>query len=81
MSLLVKIKTFDIKSKVGDKLKVRIEKIGAGEGADILYRIFRGEDRNLLAPDEIILFREELAEISAYLKKDLLEQVFAEKMA
>jgi hypothetical protein len=78
MGLPVKMKTCDVKSKIGDRLTVRIEKIGAGKGANILYRIVRGEDRSLSAPDTIVLFREELTEISTFLQKEFLKRMFPE---
>ncbi len=74
----IKTKTFEIKSRIGDILEVRIEKVGTGEKADILYRINRGKDRRVAAPDEVVLFREELEELSRFLKEEFLNQEFPE---
>ncbi len=78
MGMPIRSKTFEIKSKIGDALEVKIEKIGTGEKADILYRINRGKDRRAAAPDEIVLFREELEELSRFLKEEFLNQEFPE---
>lgn len=78
MGMPIRSKTFEIKSKVGDALEVRIEKVGAGEKADILYRISRGKDRRVAAPDEVVLFREELGELSRFLKEEFLSREFPE---
>ena len=74
----IKTKTFEIKSRIGDILEVKIEKVGTGEKADILYRINRGKDRRATAPDEVVLFREELEELSRFLKEEFLNQEFPE---
>lgn len=78
MAVPIKMKTHKVKSKIGDNLEVRIEKIGGGEKADILYRIIRGKDRPIAAPDEIVLFREELEKLSEFLKEGFLEKEFPE---
>jgi hypothetical protein len=78
MGMPIKTKTFKIKSKIGDILEVKIEKVGTGEKADILYRINRGKDRRVIAPDEVVLFREELEELSRFLKEEFLNQEFPE---
>ncbi len=78
MGIPTRKKTFEIKSKTGDSLEVRIEKIGAGEKTDILYRITRGRDRRIAAPDKVVLFREELKELSRFLEEEFLNQEFPE---
>jgi len=78
MGIPMRSKTFEIKSKIGDALEVEIEKEGTGEKADILYRINRGKDRRVAAPDEVVLFREELEELSRFLKEEFLNQEFPE---
>ncbi|UCB60314.1 MAG: hypothetical protein JSW72_09470 [Candidatus Bathyarchaeota archaeon] len=72
----VKKKTYDIKSRIGDSLEVRVEKVGTGEKADILYRITRGKDRRVAAPDTVVLFKAELEELSGLLKEDFLKREF-----
>jgi hypothetical protein len=78
MGIPIKMKTYKIKSKIGDPLEVRIEKIGGGEKPDILYRIIRGKDRGIAALDKLVLFREELEEISKFLKEEFLKREFPE---
>lgn len=72
------MKEYKIQSKIGDSLKVRIEKVGAGEGADILYRIIRGEDRRSMDPDKVVLYKEELEKLIEFLKGDFLKKEFPE---
>ena len=74
----IKKKTYDIKSRIGDSLEVSVEKVGTGEKADILYRITRGKDRRVAPPDTVVLFREELEELSGFLKRDFLNREFSE---
>ncbi len=71
-------KTYLIKSKIGDKLEVQIEKLGTGEKADILYRITRGKDRRIANPDSVMLFKEELKELSEFTKEKFLSKEFPE---
>lgn len=78
MGMPMRSKTFEIKSKIGDALEVTIEKVGTGEKVDILYRISRGKDRRVAAPDEVVLFREELEELSRLLKDEFLNREFPE---
>ncbi|NIO36364.1 hypothetical protein GTO27_01530 [Candidatus Bathyarchaeota archaeon] len=78
MGIPIKRKIYQIKSKTGDSLEVKIEKVGAGEKADILYRITRGKDRRVAAPDKVVLFREELEELSRYLGGKFLNREFPE---
>lgn len=78
MGIPVKLKTFKIESKVGDSLNVRIERIGKGSKLDTLYRITRGEDRRLAPPDSVVLFKEELEQVSAFLKDEFLTKEFPE---
>jgi hypothetical protein len=78
MAVPVKMKTYKIRSKIGDSLEVRIEKIGGGEKADLLYRIIRGEDRRIAAPDKVVLFREELEKLSKFLDEEFLKTEFPE---
>lgn len=79
MGIPVEIKTYTIQSKIGDSLKVRIEKVGKGGKTDILYRIIRGEDRRNLESDKVVLFKEELEKIGEFLKEDFLKQEFPEQ--
>ncbi|MCP8304400.1 MAG: hypothetical protein H3Z50_02890 [archaeon] len=76
MGVAFQMKTYTIQSKIGDSLKVRIEKVGAGEGADIIYRIIRGEDRRNLDPDKVMLYKEELEQLIEFLKDDFLKKEF-----
>ena len=78
MGIPIQTKTFKIKSKIGDGLEVRIEKTGIGEQADILYRITRGKDRRIGAPDKIVLFKGELEKLSEFLKESFLRREFPE---
>ena len=78
MGMPIRSKTFEIKSKIADALEVSIEKVGTGEKADILYRISRGKDRRVAAPDEVVLFREELEELARFLKDEFLSREFPE---
>jgi len=79
MGIPVEIKTYTIQSKIGDSLKVKIEKVGKGGKTDILYRIIRGEDRRNLESDKVVLFKEELEKIGEFLKEDFLKQEFPEQ--
>jgi hypothetical protein len=78
MGMPMKKKTYDIKSRIGDSLEVSVEKVGTGEKAEILYRITRGKDRRVVASDTVVLFKEELEELSGFLKKDFLNREFPE---
>lgn len=79
MGLPVQMKEYTIKSKIGDSLKVRIEKVGVGEKADIIYRIIRGEDRRLVEPDKVALYKEELKQIAeCLLDEEFLKKEFPE---
>jgi hypothetical protein len=78
MGIPVYTKTFKIKSKIGDSLEVRIEKMGVGEQAEILYRIIRGKDRRIAAPDKVVLFKGELEKLSEFLKEAFLRREFPE---
>lgn len=78
MGIPVKMKTYKIKSKIGDSLEVRIEQIGGGENVDILYRIIRGNDRQIAESDRLVLFKEELEQLSEFLKEDFLNKEFLE---
>lgn len=79
MGIPVEIKTYTIQSKIGDSLKVKIEKVGKGGKTDFLYRIIRGEDRRNLESDKVVLFKEELEKIGEFLKEDFLKQEFPEQ--
>jgi hypothetical protein len=78
MGIPVNMKSFKIESKVGDSLNIRIERIGKGSKLDTLYRITRGEDRRLAPPDSVVLFKEELEQISEFLKEEVLTKEFPE---
>ncbi len=78
MGMSLKKKMYDIKSKIGDSLEVSVEKVGTGEKVDILYRITRGKDRRVAASDTVVLFKEELEELSGFLKKNFLDREFPE---
>jgi len=69
-----KKKTYEIKSEIGNSLDVRIEKVGTGEKAGILYRLTCGKDRRVAAPDRLMLFKEELEELSEFLKEEFLRR-------
>jgi len=76
MGIPIYTKTFKIKSKIGDSLEVRIEKLGLGEQAEILYRIIRGKDRRIARSDRIVLFKGELEKISEFLEETFLRREF-----
>ena len=78
MGMPTKKKTYAIKSRIGDSLEVSVEKVGTGEKVDILYRITRGKDRRVASSDTVVLFKEELEELSGFLKKDFLNKEFPE---
>ena len=78
MGMPIRKKTYELKSKIGDSLEVRIEKVGAGEKTAILYRIIRGKDRRVAAPDKVVLFKEELEELAGFLKEEFLNREFPE---
>ena len=78
MGIPLNTKTFKIKSKIGDSLEVRIEKIGIGEQSEILYRIIRGKDRRIAAPDKVVLFKGELEKLYEFLKDEFLRKEFPE---
>jgi hypothetical protein len=78
MGIPIYMKTFKIKSKIGDSLEVRIEKMGIGEQAEILYRIIRGKDRRIAAPDKVVLFKGELEKLSEFLKEEFLKKELPE---
>ncbi|MCP8307653.1 MAG: hypothetical protein H3Z53_06960 [archaeon] len=78
MGYPLQMKEYKIQSKIGDSLKVRIEKVGVGERADILYRIIRGEDRRNIDPDKVVLYKEELEKLIEFLKEDFLKKEFPE---
>ncbi len=79
MGISLQMKEYQIQSKIGDSLKVRIEKVGGGEGADIIYRIIRGEDRRNLDADKVVLYKEELEKIIEFLKEDFLKKEFPDE--
>jgi hypothetical protein len=78
MGIPVKTKTYTIKTKIGDSLKVKVEMVGRGSKLDVLYRIIRGEDRRLMSPDSVMLSKEELEQITEFLKEDFLNKEFPE---
>jgi hypothetical protein len=78
MGIPLNTKTFKIKSKIGDSLEVRIEKMGIGEQAEILYRIIRGKDRRIATPDKVVLFKGELEKLNEFLKDEFLRKEFPE---
>jgi hypothetical protein len=78
MGLPLRIKEYTLTSKTGESLKVRIEKLGVGEKADIVYRIIRGEDRKSLPPDKVALYKEELEQLVKMLQEDFLKSEFPE---
>ena len=78
MGIPVRTKTYDIKTKIGDSLKVKVEMVGRGSKLDVLYRIIRGEDRRLMSPDSVMLSKEELEQITEFLKEDFLNKEFPE---
>lgn len=52
--------------------------VGRGSKLDVLYRIIRGEDRRLMSPDSVMLSKEELEQITEFLKEDFLNKEFPE---
>lgn len=78
MGIPVRMKTYTIKTKIGDSLKVKVELVGRGSKLEILYRIIRGEDRRLMSPDSVVLSKEELEQITEFLKEDFLNKEFPE---
>jgi hypothetical protein len=76
MGIPLYTKTFKIESKIGDGLEVRIEKLGSGEQAEILYRIIRGEDRRIASSDKVVLFKSELEKIIEFLEEAFLRREF-----
>jgi hypothetical protein len=82
MGIPLRMKEYEIKSKVGDSLKVRIEKLGAGwdrEKIHLIYRIIRGSDRRLHPPDSVPLYREELEQIvQCLMNEEFLKKEFPE---
>jgi hypothetical protein len=78
MGMPIKKKTYNVKSRIGDSVEVTVEKVGTGDKADILYRVTRGKDRRVAASDTVVLFREELEELSGFLKRDFLNREFPE---
>jgi hypothetical protein len=78
MGLPLRIKEYTLRSRTGESLKVRIEKLGVGEKADIVYRIIRGEDRKSLPPDKVALYKEELEQLVKMLQEDFLKAEFPE---
>jgi len=78
MGLPLRMKEYTLTSRTGESLKVRIEKLGVGEKADIVYRIIRGEDRKSLPPDKVALYKEELEQLVKMLQEDFLKAEFPE---
>jgi len=78
MGLPLRMKEYTLTSRTGESLKVRIEKLGVGEKADIVYRIIRGEDRKSLQPDKVALYKEELEQLVKMLQEDFLKAEFPE---
>ena len=78
MGIPVRMKTYTIKTKIGDSLNVRVEMVGKGSKLEVLYRIIRGEDRRLMSPDSVVLSKEELEQVTAFLKEDFLKKEFPE---
>ena len=72
------MKTYTIKTKIGDSLNVRVEMVGKGSKLEVLYRIIRGEDRRLMSPDSVVLSKEELEQVTEFLKEDFLKKEFPE---
>ncbi|UCC33914.1 MAG: hypothetical protein JSW53_02620 [Candidatus Bathyarchaeota archaeon] len=79
MGMPIKKKTYELKSRLGDGLEVRIEKVDTGEKADILYRITRGKHRRVAAPEGVVLFKEELEELAGFLEEEFLSREFPEQ--
>ncbi len=81
MGIPLYMKEFEIKSRVGDSLKVRVEKLGAGwdrEKIHLIFRIIRGSDRRLHPPDSVALYVEELEQIVNCLNEEFLKKEFPE---
>jgi|GEM_PF-1943623 hypothetical protein len=82
MGIPIRMKEYELKSKVGDSLKVRIEKLGAGwdrEKIHLIYRIIRGSDRRLHPPDSVPLYIEELEQIvQCLMNEEFLKKEFPE---
>ncbi|MCP8322462.1 MAG: hypothetical protein H3Z52_16215 [archaeon] len=81
MGIPLKTKEFELKSKVGDSLKVRIEKLGAGwdrAKIHLIYRIIRGSDRRLHPPDSVALYAEELEQLIQCINEEFLKKEFPE---
>ncbi|NWG09938.1 MAG: hypothetical protein HXX80_06530 [Nitrososphaerales archaeon] len=77
MGIPVHKKEFTIPTKIGDSLRVRIEKVGAGwdrERIHLIYRIIRGEDRRHYPADSVALYLEELEAIAKCLDLKYLEK-------
>ncbi len=75
------MKEFEIKSRIGDSLKVRVEKVGAGwdrEKIHLIFRIIRGSDRRLHPPDSVALYVDELEQIVNCLNEEFLKKEFPE---
>jgi hypothetical protein len=75
------MKEFEIKSRIGDSLKVRVEKVGAGwdrEKIHLIFRIIRGSDRRLYPPDSVALYVDELEQIVNCLNEEFLKKEFPE---
>lgn len=79
MGIPLRMKEYALRSRIGDSLKVRIEKVGSGEKAHILYRIIRGEDRKSLPPDKVVLYKEELEQLVKLLSEEFLKAEFPER--
>ena len=67
------MKSYEIKSKTGDKLTLRVELVGRGKALDILFRITRGEDYLTAQPHQVVLWKEEAEEIAKLLTEKLLD--------
>lgn len=81
MGVPVHMKEFEIKSRIGDSLKVRVEKVGAGwdrEKIHLIFRIIRGSDRRLHPPDSVALYVDELEQIVNCLNEEFLKKEFPE---
>ncbi len=81
MGIPVHMKEFEIKSRIGDSLKVRVEKVGAGwdrEKIHLIFRIIRGSDRRLHPPDSVALYVDELEQIVNCLNEEFLKKEFPE---
>ncbi|MEM2872541.1 MAG: hypothetical protein QXD82_00025 [Nitrososphaerales archaeon] len=81
MGVPVRMKEFEIKSRIGDSLKVRVEKVGAGwdrEKIHLIFRIIRGSDRRLHPPDSVALYVDELEQIVNCLNEEFLKKEFPE---